>query len=129
MVKDPAIYRLSSIYHFWHFLCNFCVHCIHFFIFGRIFYMFNNEDFCVHFSSIFCLKKSAHFLHFSLPPIVEVDNVRYRDNIGDNQYGESYNIGINNANMQSLQMSFAGLLSRMSCKILFSPSSRMCLQK
>jgi hypothetical protein len=38
------------------------------------FYVFNNEDFCVHFSSIFCgFFFCVHFVHFLLPPIVEVD--------------------------------------------------------
>ena len=61
MVKTPATYRLSPIYHFWHFWCdfgNFCVFfaffCIFWAHFFRNFYVFNIEDFWVHLSSIFC---------------------------------------------------------------------------
>jgi hypothetical protein len=74
MVKDRALYRLSPIYHFWHFLCDFaisvCIFCIfgicavHFFAF---FMCFKMKNFCVHF--YFCV----HFLKFLLLPIVEVD--------------------------------------------------------
>ena len=74
-MKDRAIYQLTPIYQFWHFLCdfcNFCVHFLHFGIFGVhffcIFYVFNKEDFLCFFI-FFCV----NLLHFLLPPMVEVD--------------------------------------------------------
>jgi hypothetical protein len=73
------------------FLCDFCNFCckkmhpkimrfLHFFVNFRcifcIFYVFNNEYFwCAFFFDLlwFCFIFCVHFLHFLLPPIVEVD--------------------------------------------------------
>ncbi len=55
------------------FFALFCIFWVHFFC---IFYVFNNEDFwCAFFfdSLWFFLFFCVHFLHFLLPPIVEVD--------------------------------------------------------
>jgi hypothetical protein len=118
MVKTPGpgIYRLSPIYHFWHFWCDFwtlkflCVSETHrnsafFCIFGCIFlnffYLFT-EDFCVHLSAIFlCVFFCVHCLRF----FASSDRRRrYRDNIGYPRYGatESYNIGDNQYSSKNL---------------------------
>ena len=79
-MKDRAIYLLSPIYHFWHFLCDFLQFLCAFFVFFGcivfcIFYVFNNEDFwCAFFFDFLCFYVYfLHFLYFLLPPIVEVD--------------------------------------------------------
>ena len=83
MVKTPAIYRLSSIYHFWHFWCDFCNFCMFFAFFCISWVHFIENFMClimkifgVHLSSIFCVFFyffCVHFLHFLLRPIVDVD--------------------------------------------------------
>jgi hypothetical protein len=105
MVKTPAIYRLSSIYHFWHFWCDFCNFCMFFAFFCISWVHFIENFMClimkifgVHLSSIFCvffLFFLCTFFAFFASADRRRRYIRYRDNIGYPRYGESYNIGDN----------------------------------
>jgi hypothetical protein len=61
---------------FLHFLCALCIFCVHFCVFNNE----DNEDFWGAFFA-FCVCIFGIFLDIAI------------DNIGDNQYGKSYNIG------------------------------------
>ena len=97
MVKTPAIYQLSPIYHFWHFWCDFCNFCVFFAFFVCFgcnffwnFHVFNNEDF-------WCALNFDYFVGFFLFLCTffafwsSSDRrrryIRYRDNIGYPHYG------------------------------------------
>ena len=75
-------------------VCIFCIFGVHFFAFFMCLLM---QILCMHFPSIFCI--FLFFVYFFLCTFfaffASADRrsrcIRYRDNIGDNQYGESCN--------------------------------------